>query len=254
MQTINQIKQQSVADTPLVLFECVMPSGDVQRWSTHDVSLLGNRYYARVLRHDLFEMQLSAEDAMDGVTQLALTLANADSLLSELNAAIGFQGSQLTVYFGFADIRNSNVSSESIVLFRGVAGDPDEITESSLTLSFLNKLSLQKVPVPDVRIQRNCPWIFPGTNEQRSEAVSGGNNGRYSRFYRCGYSADISGGVGNLNAGQPFVTCDKSRSQCVQRGMFDRDASGNMTRRFGGFEFVPSVTDLRSAGDKAYHV
>ena len=254
MQTINQIKQQSVADTPLVLFECVLSSGDVQRWSTHEVSLLEDRYYARVLRHDLFEMQLSAEDAMDGVTQLTLTLANADSLLSELNAAIGFKGSQLTVYFGFADIRNSRVSSETIVLFRGVAGDPDEITESSLTLSFLNKLSLQKVPVPDVRVQRNCPWIFPGTNEQRIEAVNGGSNGRYSRFFRCGYSADISGGVGNLNAGQPFVICDKSRSQCVQRGMFDHDIAGNLTRRFGGFEFVPSITDVRSAGDKAYHV
>ena len=254
MQTINQIKQQGVADTPLVLFECVMPGGDVQRWSTHHVVLGDNQYAARILRHDLFEMQLSAEDAMDGVTQLTLTLANADSLLSELNAAVGFKGSQLTVYFGFADIRNSIVSTETIVLFRGLAGDPDEITESSLTLSFLNKLSLQKVPVPDVRIQRNCPWSFPASKYQRSEASNGGSNGRYSRFFRCGYSADISGGVGNLNAGQAFVSCDKTRSQCIQRGMFDRDSSGNVTRRFGGFEFVPSVTDVRSAGDKTYHI
>src|SRR4051794_38912657 len=123
MQTINEIKQQSVADTPLVLFECTMPSGDVQRWSTHEVLLIDNQYSARVLHHDLFEMQLSAEDAMGGVTQLTLTLANADSLLSELNAAIGFKGSQLTVYFAFADIRSATASSETIVLFRGVAGD-----------------------------------------------------------------------------------------------------------------------------------
>ncbi len=254
MRSINLIKQQGVADTPLVFFECVMPGGDVQRWSTHDVLLGENQYSARVLRHDLFEMQLSAEDAMDGVTQLTITLANADSLFSELNATVGFKGSQLTVYFGFADIRNSVVSSETIVLFRGLAGDPDEITESSLTLSFLNKLSLQKVPVPNVRIQRNCPWSFPGTEDQRREALEGGSNGRYSRFFRCGYSADISGGVGTLNAGQPFVSCDKSRLQCIERGMFDRDTSGNLTRRFGGFEFVPSVTDVRSAGDKTYHI
>ncbi len=148
MQTINQLKQQGVSDTPLVLFECLMPSGDVERWSTHEVVLSGNTYSARVLRHDLFEMQLSADDAMDGVTQLSLTLANADSFLSELNAGIGFKGSQLTVYFAFADLNSSMVSSEIIVLFKGVAGDPDEITESSLTLSFLNKLSLQKVPLP----------------------------------------------------------------------------------------------------------
>ncbi|MFL6451372.1 MAG: phage tail protein [Bryobacteraceae bacterium] len=254
MPTINQLKQQGVSDTPLVLFECLMAGGHVERWSTHDVMVVSEHYAPRVLRHDLFEMQLSADDAMDGITQLSLTLANADSVLSELNAAIGFKGAQLTVYFGFADLRASILSSERIVLFRGIAGDPDEITEASLTLSFLNKLSLQKVPVPEVRIQRNCPWMFPTSIQQRSEAVNGGKAGRFSRFYRCGYSADLPGGAGSLNGGVPFVSCDKSRTQCIERGMFDVDASGNATRRFGGFEFVPSVTNVRSAGDKTYHL
>ncbi len=36
--------------------------------------------------------------------------------------------------------------------------------------------------------------------------------------------------------------------------MFDHDLSGNTTRRFGGFEFVPSVTNVRTAGDKTYHL
>lgn len=254
MQTINQLKQQGVSDTPLILFECVMTSGDIERWSTHEVVLSGEKYSARVLQHDLFEMQLSADDAMDGISQLSLTLANADSLLSELNAAIGFKGSQVTVYFAFADLNSSTASSESIVLFRGVAGDPDEITEFSLTLSFLNKLSLQKVPLPDVRIQRTCPWIFPASVQQRTEASTGGLSGKYSRFFRCGYSADVAGGAGNLNAGQPFLNCDKTRVQCIQRGMFDHDAFGNATRRFGGLEFVPSLTNVRTAGDKTYHV
>src|SRR4051794_35693952 len=186
MPTINQFKQLGLSDTPLVLFECLMPTGDVERWSTHEVILSNNRYSARVLRHDLFEMQLSADDAMDGISQLSLTLANADSMLSELNAGIGFKGSQLTVYFAFADLTTSVISSDITVLFRGVAGDPDEITESSLTLSFLNKLSLQKIPVPDVRIQRNCPWMFPASVQQRMEALNGGTSGKYSRFYRCG--------------------------------------------------------------------
>src|SRR3954454_18487247 len=254
MQTINQLKQQGVSDTPLVLFECVMPTGDVERWSTHAVMLSNNAYSARVLRHDLFEMQLSADDAMDGISQLSLSLANADSVLSELNAVIGFKGSQLTVYFAFADLNTSTVSSESLVLFRGIAGDPDEITESTLTLSFLNKLSLQKVPIPEARIQRKCPWLFPSSVQQRTEALNGGTRGKYSRLYRCGYSADLPGGVGNLNARQPYLSCDKSRGQCIERGMFDRDASASLTRRFGGFEFVPSVTNVRTAGDKTYHL
>ncbi|MBV9301364.1 MAG: phage tail protein [Acidobacteriaceae bacterium] len=254
MGTINDIKQLAESDTPLLFFQCILPSGDIENWSTHSLVFNGQPYSARILKHNLFDLQLSADDAMDGLSQLSLTLANADSALSELNAGMGFKGSQLTVYFAFADLQNQTITTESTVLFRGIAGDPDEITEDALTLSFTNKLSLQRIPLPEVRVQRSCAWNFPVNQEQRSEAKDGGTSGRYSRFYRCGYSADIPGGVGNLNAGQPFTSCDLSRTQCQQRGMFDIDQSGRVTRRFGGFEFVPSAIMVRTSGDKTSHV
>src|SRR5436309_2538748 len=141
MANIDQTKQRSVTDTPVLLFECVMPSGDVEHWCTHRVVFNGHQYVARVLTHDLFDLQLSADDAMDGISQLSLTLANADSALSELNAAIGFKGAQLTVYFAFADLQALTITTESTVLFRGLAGDPDEIAEDSLKLSFRSRLS-----------------------------------------------------------------------------------------------------------------
>ena len=218
MGTINQVKQLAEADTPLLFFECVLPSGDVQHWCTHGISFNDRTYSARVLKHNLFDLQLSADDAMDGITQLSLILANADSALSELNSAIGFKGSQLTVYFAFADLPSATITTESTVLFRGIAGDPDEIAEDSLTLTFTNKLSLQRIPIPEVRIQRSCPWNFPASLGQRTEAKDGGGSGRYSRFYRCGYSADISGGVGNLSGGVAYTSCDKSRAACQARG------------------------------------
>lgn len=254
MSTINQVKQLAEADTPLLFFECVLPSSDVEYWCTHAIVFNGQQYVAKVLKHNLFDLQLSADDAMDGITQLSVVLANADSTLSELNALIGFKGSQLTVYFAFADLPSGSITTESTVLFRGIAGDPDEIAEDSLTLSFTNKLSLQRIPLPEVRIQRSCPWNFPADTDQRTEAQNGGASGRYSRFYRCGYSADIPGGVGNLSGGEAYATCDKSRPSCQARGMFDTDSSGNMTRRFGGFEFVPSAIMVRTAGDKTSHV
>lgn len=254
MSTINQVKQLAEADTPLLFFECALPSGDVEHWCTHSMTFRQQTYSARILKHNLFDLQLSADDAMDGISQLSLTLANADSALSELNAAIGFKGSQLTVYFAFADLLNLQITTESTVLFRGIAGDPDEIAEESLTLSFTNKLSLQRIPLPEVRIQRSCPWNFPTTVDQRTEAASGGVNGRYSQYYRCGYSADIAGGSGSLTDGQPFTSCDKSRTQCQQRGMFSGDASGNVTQRFGGFEFVPSAIMVRTSGAKTSHL
>ena len=254
MGTINQVKQLAAADTPLLFFVCVLPSGDVEYWSSHAITVSGQPYAARILKHNLFGLQLSADDAMDGISQLSIVLANADSLMSQLNAGIGFKGSQLTVQFAFVDLAAGVLTTESTTLFTGISGDPEEITESALTLSFTSKLNLQRLPVPDVRIQRSCPWNFPATEAQRQEAVSGGAKGRFSRFYRCGYSADLPAGVGNLTSGQAFTTCDKSRSQCVQRGMFSSDSSGNTTRRFGGFEFVPTAYLVRTAGDKTSHL
>lgn len=254
MGTINQVKQLAVADTPILFFQCEMPSGDAYWWSSHRVVFNGKQYTARVLKHNLFTLQLSADDAMDSMSQLSIVLGNADGLMSELNAAIGFRGAQLSVYFGFVDLPSGTVTTESTMLFRGVAGDPQEITEESLTLNFMNKLSLQRVAIPDVRIQRTCPWNFPATLVQRQEALNGGALGRFSRFYRCGYSADIPGGVGNLNAGQAYTSCDGSRTQCLQRGMFSADYAGNVNNRYGGFEFIPTSYLVRGANDKTSHV
>ncbi len=254
MGTINLVKQLRESDTPLLFFHCVMPSGDTEYWCTHAINFNDNAYSARVLKHNLFDLQLSADDAMDGITQLSITLANADSALSQLNAAIGFKGSQLTVYFAFADLTTLSITTESTVLFQGVAGDPDEITEDAFTLSFVNKLSLQRIPTPEVRIQRSCPWTFPTDVTSRTAAVNGGDNGRYSTYYRCGYSADISGGVGNLNNGQAYLSCDKSRSSCQARGMFSQDGNAHITQRFGAFEFVPSAITVRTTGAKTSHL
>jgi hypothetical protein len=174
--------------------------------------------------------------------------------MSELNASIGFRGAQLTVYFAFVDLLTGVVTTESTMLFRGVAGDPQEITEETLTLNFTNKLSLQRVAIPDVRIQRTCPWNFPTTLAQRQEASEGGVHGRFSKFYRCGYSADVAGGAGNLNAGEAYTSCDGSRTQCLQRGMFNTDAAGHVNNRYGGFEFIPTSYLVRGANDKTSHV
>ena len=250
MNTINTVKELEQADTPLLLFECTLSSGDVERWSSSAIILNGNQYSARVLKHNLFDLQLSADDAMDGMSQLSLTLANADSILSEIQAEIGFKGAQLTVYFVFVDLTSGTVTTESSILFRGVAGDPDLISEDSLKVTFTNKLSLQRVAVPDIRIQRQCPWSFPATSEQRASARDSSNANKYSTFYRCGYSPDQIGGLGNLNGSAPFQSCDYSRTGCVQRGMFSTDTSGNATRRFGGIEFVPSTYLVRGFGQK----
>jgi len=254
MATINIIKEQNVTETPLLLFDCELSTGAVERWSTHSVNVGGHQYAARVLKQNIYQMQSGSGQGVDVIAQISVTLANADSYCSEIEQNTGWKGSTVTVRFLFFDFIQGAPASDIAVLLVGLADAPDQITESTLRLTVNNSLNLQRVQIPGVRIQRRCPWDFPATVVQRTEAVSGGTPGRYSPFYCCGYSADISGGCGNLNAGQPYTTCSGNRADCQARGMFATDTHGNATARFGGIEFVPPTTLVRSYGEKGWHL
>src|SRR5579885_1199083 len=248
MPTIDQFKEQEAAPTPLFLFDCTLVSGATERWSTHAVTVGGSAYKARLLKHNLFELA-GASDA----AKVSITLANADSYYSQIERETGFRGAQVTVTFLFYDLGGNQAASEARVIFRGTGNTADEITEQGLRVTFDNRLNLQRIILPDARIERRCPWAFPATASQRQEALTGGVKGIYSALYRCGYSADQAGGVGNLNAGAPFTSCDYTRASCTARGMCDQDQSNNVTRGFGGIEFLPPQILVRSFGQQGSH-
>ena len=245
MPTIDELKEQPAPATPLFLFECTLRNGSVERWGTHAAAFNGHDYDARLLKHNLFELAAAAED-----TRVSVTLANADSRFSEIEREIGFRGAQVNVSFLFYDLTAHEAASEARVVFRGIANTAEEITEAALRVTFTNRLNLQRIVLPDVRIQRRCPWAFPATADQRLEAVNGGAKGKYSALYRCGYSPDQIGGAGaldTLNPGQPFTSCEYTRTACTARGMFDAG-------RFGGLEFVPAQIEVRSFGASGSHL
>jgi len=247
--TIWELKEQPVTETPLVLFDCELPNGAFERWSTHAVSVGGHDYQPRVLRHNVFETRWSSEDGIDSISRVTLTLANVDSYLSQIEQSVGWKGSKLTVRFQFFNLREGVAASEAMVLFRGLLNPPDEVTESELRLSAHNRLGMQRFQLPEIRIQRRCPWSFPSTAEERASAVDGGVRGKYSPLYRCGYSPDQPSGLGNFNGAVPFSSCDYTRASCEQRGMFDTDSANRVTRRFGGVEFLPASILVRGFGD-----
>ena len=254
MSTIDLLKEQTTPPTPLFLFDCVLPSGATEHWSTHAVSVGGNAYLARLLQHNLFALQSSAEDGLDSAQKISVTLANADSHYSQLEREVGFKGSQVTVQLLFYDLVANTAASETRVIFKGLANPPDEITQAAFRLTIGTRLNLQRIVLPDIRIERQCPWMFPATAPQRLESITGGAQGKYSALYKCGYSADQTGGVGNLNSGTAFTTCDYTRTSCVARGMFSQDSSAHTTSRFGGIEFVPAQIQVRSFGEKGTHL
>src|SRR5262249_12430104 len=169
-----------------------------------------------------------------------------DSHFSEIERSAGWKGARVTIRFLFFKLKEGAPETETMVLFKGVANPPDEITESTLRITAINRMSMQRVLLPPIRVERRCPWDFPASHDQRQEAVTGGDEGIYSRFFRCGYSPDINLGTGNLNSGAPFTSCNFTRADCEARGMFRQDNSQNATRRFGGVEFAPASILVRS--------
>lgn len=248
MSQIDVLKSREATQTPLLLFECTLTDGTVERWCTHRVLADGHEYEPRILRHSGLEMRLGAEDGLDHGSRLTLTLANVDGRISQLDSTVGWRGAKLRVRFGFFDLSTGSPASELAAVFMGIANPVEELTEREARLSFLNRLSLQRLQAPPIRIQSRCPWRFPQTREEREEAVDGGSAGRYSPFYRCGYSPDVAGGRGNLEGSAAFTACGYTRDDCRARGMFDQDAEGRKTSRFGGFAFLPASVLVRSHG------
>lgn len=248
--TLYQVKEQSVLDTPLCLFTCTFCDGTVYNWSTAHVSVLGTEYQPRVMNTNVFQMQVSSEGGVDTIPKISFELANSDGLISEIQRSTGFKGATLSVSFVFYSFSQGAATTDILPIFQGILDSPSLITESSFRVSAINRLSLQRISLPPVQIQKRCPWQFPATASQRQEALNGGTAGPFSQFYNCGYSPDVAGGCGNLSNGAPFTSCDYSRATCQQLGMFSTDSSGRTTARFGGLEFVPPVITVRSAGSK----
>ncbi len=218
MQTFLQLKEGEVTPTPLLLFDCTMNDGSQHSWCTQNVKVQTKNYESRVCRNNLFEVQTASDQGVDTIPKITLELANADSILSELERSIGFKGAKLTCSFVFYDLVSKTAVTSPMVLFQGTFNSPELITESTLRVTAVNRLSAQRVVLPALRIQRRCAWDFPTTLKERTEAVSGGASGERSRFYPCGYSADIPGGVGNLNGGQAFTSCSFTRASCEAPG------------------------------------
>ena len=249
MENALTAKQQLSADTPLFLFDCTLSDGSRRHWSSQSITWNGTAYEGRVIRQSRFEAQLASDTQVGGPPKLSFELANADSELSEIEQQTGFKGAQLTVSCVFFDLTAGAATTDAVVLFSGLMNPPDSITESTFRLSAMNRISMQRTVVPNVRVERMCPWRFPTTAAERLEAVDGGPaRGKYSFYYRCGYSPDQTNGVGNLDGNVPFTSCSYDRADCEQRGMFGADTLGRTTGRFGGIEYLPPTILVRGTG------
>ena len=177
MDTIANLKEQAVTQTPLLLFDVTLANGEMERWATHGVTVDSESYAARVLRHNLFEVQAASEHGIDAIPKISLTLANADSELSQIESSVGFKGAKTQATFLFYDLVGDEPASEAMVVFQGILNPPEQVTEETLRVTAVNRMSMQRVLLPPVRLERRCPWTFPSTAQERQEAVDGGAEG-----------------------------------------------------------------------------
>ena len=249
MVPVHQEKYVEELLTPVLLFDCTLTDGQVERWSTHSATWQNTVYSPRVVGNSGFRIGLLADDGSDWGNRMTVTLANTDGYVTSLHRTENLKGCALLVSFAFLDPESGQIVSTPEAVFAGIGDAPEELTTSVGQINFTSRFSIQRLALPPTRIQEACPWSFPRNAAERAEAVSGGASGTYSRFYPCGYSPDQAGGCGNVDGGgNPFSSCAGTQSDCAARGMWRQDARGQATARFGGFQFLPSTSLVRSSG------
>lgn len=212
-------------------------------------------YEPRILSHNSQEIKLGAEESVDAAQKLTITVANTDGLVSSVEQSAGWKGARLEVRLAFFDLTTGVRSTDAVTMFQGRAHAPDWVAEDRARLSFTNRLSLSRVLLPEVRIQKRCPWRFPANASERQVAAGAPNGGVLQVLQRCGYAPDVAGGCGSLDAsGQPYTSCDYTAASCKARGMYAKDAAGRDTRRFGGLQYLPPVVQVRSHNERGSHL
>ncbi|MCC6293232.1 MAG: hypothetical protein IT164_11330 [Bryobacterales bacterium] len=254
MQELSIVKESSHPGTPLFLFECRINNNLTYRWATHEVTVDGETYEARVLEHGAIEYRAGAAEESGFAQRVTVRLANADHSLSALTIQQQWKGAEIIIRFVVFDLSGGVPACPTSVVMRGTVNPPDLSDCESVKISILNRMGSLRAHIPSRRIQRRCPWLFPRTAEERQLAAGNSAGSRYSPFYWCGYSADVPSGVGNLADDVPFETCGYSKTDCVERGMFDQDEAQRATRRFGGFQYVPTAQLVSGFGETRMEV
>lgn len=226
LTTINAAKDTAVTYQPILAAVLTLTDGQVIRLSTHPLNASeggaapsgitgfahnSQNFFGRLSAQDLDAIQSMSDAGVDQVSNASLTVADPDSFIHAYDSSVGIKGATLELFFLFADVGAWTFSSDFDTKFVGVCNSPQFDAKRAI-ISAISKLNLQKVNVPQVRIQRRCPWVNPITTAQRAEASD-----EDSQFYECGETRDLT----------TAPPCSYTKETCTQ------------PNRFGGITFAP---------------
>lgn len=280
--TILNAKDLHVGSVLLATFS--FQDGAVLRVSTHPFNTTeggnqysGQDYLARIDAQDIDAIQARSQQGIDRISEVTLHLYNSDQLLYityERAFGRGFKGARLNLVLVLIDIDpttgNYIFSTDSLIKFVGTVDNiqmrnAGQMLEVHATTSH----NLARIDLPPVHVQPRCVNEFAATASQRLEGATRMD----SWFWQCGYSPDIGNGhldpeeggeaargnTGSANMPDPanpnrmltdgdgiFISCNKTKADCIARGMYYRDSEGRKTGRFTGAQWAPPLREFRS--------
>ncbi|MDX2267843.1 MAG: phage tail protein [Bryobacter sp.] len=246
--TLLELKDHPTIGATAILCELTLSDQTVQRWSNRQCTWNAASFTPRIIEDGAPEWRFSADGIAEGPGSLQLLLANADGLVSELRRQGKLAGAYLKLLIG---VFEDGVVADAHAVFTGIVDNVLEADAELARITAQSRLNSIRASFPPLRIQRRCSWAFPANLAEREAALSSGEEGRYASLFRCGYSAGLAGGFGNLNGVEPFTSCDFTRTACEERGMFNQDAANHMTRRFSGIQYLPPVIQVRGHGESS---
>jgi len=244
LTSINNSKDLAQAYQPLLLAVVTFSDGSVLRLATHPLNTAeggfqygGQDYVGRIIDYDIGAFQGYDTSGIDVIPKVSMVVADADKAIKiNYEDAKGFAGARLDLTFVLWDANTSTYSSDNILKFRGIC-DAAETDFETLTVTASNKLNLQRKQLPNVLIQRRCPWINPTTTAQRATA-----NDEDSFFYECGETRDLT----------TAPPCSYTKATCTQPNRFggivyDTPANGRSREYTSGnwIDIANAPNDMR---------
>lgn len=265
--TVNAYKDTAPQGyKPILLATFTFIDGSVVRFSTDPFNTAeggyqygGNDYFARIDSQDIGALQARSEQGIDRIPNATIHLFNADQFIwtnYEMYPAQGFKGAILTLAVILMNIEldgTFSYSTDAPQKYTGICSAPIlENGGQTFTVLSTSSRNMARVFLPPVLIQSRCPWVFPATAAERLAAASSPS----SASWECAYNPDqactdpetgASGIRGNFVSGStPYTVCNKTKQDCVLRGMYSVDSSARHTGTFGGEQWQPLDRETRS--------